>query len=131
MQISAVIVDDEKPARDELAYLLKSFPEKKAILYGETQLTAESMRTAEIILAAQASALDLTADLFLREIDYGPDENKPEADAERLKGMSGHHFLLHRCELPLQAQPDHALAKSSIQCDKFAGQIKARRGRRG
>lgn len=34
--------------------------------------------TAETILAAQAAAPELEAALFLREIDYGPDENKPE-----------------------------------------------------
>jgi probable phosphoglycerate mutase len=37
-------------------------------------------RTAEIILSAQAVAPELTVDLFLREIDYGPDENRPEAE---------------------------------------------------
>ncbi|MDP3737641.1 MAG: histidine phosphatase family protein [Hyphomonadaceae bacterium] len=35
-------------------------------------------RTAQVILAAQPAAPDLTTDLFLREIDYGPDENRPE-----------------------------------------------------
>ncbi|OYW41489.1 MAG: hypothetical protein B7Z38_07360 [Rhodobacterales bacterium 12-64-8] len=30
------------------------------------------------MLAAQANLLELTTDLFLREIDYGPDENRPE-----------------------------------------------------
>jgi broad specificity phosphatase PhoE len=34
--------------------------------------------TAEAILAAQLAAPDLKTDLFLREIDYGPDENRPE-----------------------------------------------------
>lgn len=34
--------------------------------------------TANAILAAQAGPPDLTTDLFLREIDYGPDENRPE-----------------------------------------------------
>jgi probable phosphoglycerate mutase len=34
--------------------------------------------TANAILAAQAGAPELTTDLFLREIDYGPDENRPE-----------------------------------------------------
>lgn len=34
--------------------------------------------TATAILAAQPNAPDLTTDLFLREIDYGPDENRPE-----------------------------------------------------
>lgn len=36
--------------------------------------------TAAAILAAQANPPELTTDLFLREIDYGPDENRPEAD---------------------------------------------------
>jgi probable phosphoglycerate mutase len=36
--------------------------------------------TAMTILAAQASAPELTAELFLREIDYGPDENRPEPE---------------------------------------------------
>lgn len=34
--------------------------------------------TAAAILAAQTSPPELTTDLFLREIDYGPDENRPE-----------------------------------------------------
>ncbi len=34
--------------------------------------------TASAILAAQASPPELTTELFLREIDYGPDENRPE-----------------------------------------------------
>ena len=37
-------------------------------------------RTAEVILGAQIGAPELTTDLFLREIDYGPDENRPEAE---------------------------------------------------
>lgn len=36
--------------------------------------------TADAILAAQPAAPDLTTDLFLREIDYGPDENRPEEE---------------------------------------------------
>jgi broad specificity phosphatase PhoE len=36
--------------------------------------------TARAILAAQANPPELTTDLFLREIDYGPDENRPEED---------------------------------------------------
>ena len=36
--------------------------------------------TAAAILAAQTSPPELTTDLFLREIDYGPDENRPEED---------------------------------------------------
>ncbi len=34
--------------------------------------------TAAAILAGQAEELELTTELFLREIDYGPDENRPE-----------------------------------------------------
>lgn len=53
---------------------------------GTTFATARSgplkrtRETARAILAVQATAPDLTTDLFLREIDYGPDENRPEAD---------------------------------------------------
>ena len=36
--------------------------------------------TAAAILAAQANPPELTTDLFLREIDYGPDENRPEEE---------------------------------------------------
>jgi len=36
--------------------------------------------TAAAILAAQASPPELLTELFLREIDYGPDENRPEAE---------------------------------------------------
>ena len=37
--------------------------------------------TAETILAAQPHApLDLGSDIFLKEIDYGPDEGKPETE---------------------------------------------------
>jgi len=34
--------------------------------------------TAAAVLAADSSAPDLLTELFLREIDYGPDENRPE-----------------------------------------------------
>ena len=34
--------------------------------------------TAAAILVAQAAPPDLTTEVFLREIDYGPDENRPE-----------------------------------------------------
>lgn len=36
--------------------------------------------TASAILAAQTNPPELTTDLFLREIDYGPDENRPEVE---------------------------------------------------
>jgi len=40
MQISALIVDDEKPARDELAFLLKAFPEINLIAQGRNGVEA-------------------------------------------------------------------------------------------
>jgi len=36
--------------------------------------------TAAAILGGRADAPELTTDLFLREIDYGPDENRPEEE---------------------------------------------------
>ena len=36
--------------------------------------------TARAILSVQPDAPELLTDLFLREIDYGPDENRPEED---------------------------------------------------
>jgi two-component system response regulator LytT len=41
--ISALIVDDEKPARDELAYLLKSFPEVRVVGQGKNGLEAVAL----------------------------------------------------------------------------------------
>ena len=43
MTISTVIVDDERPARDELAYLLKSFPELEVIAQGKNGLEAVAL----------------------------------------------------------------------------------------
>ena len=40
MQINALIVDDEKPARDELAYLLRSFPEIHLVGQGKNGVEA-------------------------------------------------------------------------------------------
>lgn len=40
MPINTVIVDDERPARDELLYLLKSFPEVNVIALGKNGLEA-------------------------------------------------------------------------------------------
>lgn len=44
--------------------------------------------TANAILGAQASPPDLTTELFLREIDYGPDENRPEEEVVARIGKS-------------------------------------------
>ncbi|MBI4461602.1 MAG: response regulator transcription factor [Acidobacteria bacterium] len=43
MQISALIVDDEKPAREELAYLLKAFPEVSIVAQAKNGLEAYSL----------------------------------------------------------------------------------------
>src|SRR6202521_5582120 len=40
MPINTVIVDDERPARDELAFLLKGFPEVNIIAQGKNGLEA-------------------------------------------------------------------------------------------
>lgn len=42
--------------------------------------------TAEIILAAYPAGTDLSEVEFLREVDYGPDENQPEEDVVRRIG---------------------------------------------
>src|SRR5713226_9215320 len=43
MGISTLIVDDEKPARDELAYLLKGFPEINVVGQGKNGVEALSL----------------------------------------------------------------------------------------
>jgi two-component system response regulator LytT len=43
MAINTIIVDDEKPARDELAYLLKGFPEINVIGQGKNGVEAVSL----------------------------------------------------------------------------------------
>jgi two-component system LytT family response regulator/two-component system response regulator LytT len=43
MAISTVIIDDERPARDELAYLLKDFPEIEVIAQGKNGLEAVAL----------------------------------------------------------------------------------------
>ena len=43
MQINTIIVDDEKPAREELAYLLKGFPEIKVIGQGRNGVDAVNL----------------------------------------------------------------------------------------
>ncbi len=56
-----------------------------------TALTGPLKRTRETasaILAAQSAPAELTTELFLREIDYGPDENRPEAEVVARIGKS-------------------------------------------
>src|ERR1700756_2320492 len=43
MQINTIIVDDEKPAREELAYLLKGFPEINVIGQGKNGVEAVNL----------------------------------------------------------------------------------------
>jgi two-component system, LytTR family, response regulator LytT len=43
MAINTVIVDDERPARDELAFLLKSFPEINVVAQGKNGLEAVAL----------------------------------------------------------------------------------------
>jgi two-component system LytT family response regulator/two-component system response regulator LytT len=43
MAIATIIVDDEKPARDELAFLLKAFPEIHLVAQGKNGLDAVSL----------------------------------------------------------------------------------------
>src|SRR5947209_15776323 len=43
MPINTIIVDDEKPAREELAYLLKSFPEINVIGQGKNGVEAVNL----------------------------------------------------------------------------------------
>jgi len=52
--IQTLIVDDEKPARDELAYLLKAFPEINLVGQGRNGVEATSNkaeRTNEVRLS--------------------------------------------------------------------------------
>src|SRR6202041_1661593 len=43
MALNTLIVDDERPARDELTYLLKSFPEINLVGQGKNGLEAVSL----------------------------------------------------------------------------------------
>src|SRR5207237_9855518 len=43
MQINTIIVDDEKPTREELAYLLKGFPEINVIGQGRNGVDAVNL----------------------------------------------------------------------------------------
>jgi two-component system, LytTR family, response regulator LytT len=60
--MNTVIVDDEKPARDELAYLLKSFPEVTVVAQGKNGLEAVALIKEHnpdlVILDVQMPGLD-------------------------------------------------------------------------
>ncbi|MEZ5937942.1 MAG: phosphoglycerate mutase family protein [Hyphomonadaceae bacterium] len=51
-----------------------------AFTSARTSPLSRTRATAEAILAAQAAPPELETALFLREIDYGPDENRPEPE---------------------------------------------------
>jgi two-component system, LytTR family, response regulator LytT len=62
VNMNTVIVDDEKPARDELAYLLKSFPEVTVVAQGKNGLEAVALIKEHnpdlVILDVQMPGLD-------------------------------------------------------------------------
>lgn len=43
MKITTLIVDDEQPARDELVFLLKSFPDVEVVGHGKNGVEAVSL----------------------------------------------------------------------------------------
>ncbi len=61
--------------------LARHFTEQQiAFISARSGPLKRTRETAAAILAAQSVAPDLVTELFLREIDYGPDENRPEDD---------------------------------------------------
>jgi two-component system, LytTR family, response regulator len=62
MKISALIVDDEQPARDELAYLLRNFPDVEIVGQGKNGVEAVSLvrdlRPTLVFLDVQMPGLD-------------------------------------------------------------------------
>lgn len=56
--------------------------------------------TASAILAAQPSPPELLTDLFLREIDYGPDENRPEEEVVARIGKAAMEAWERDCIVP-------------------------------
>ncbi len=68
-----------------------------------------TMQTAEAILAVQPMVMDLEFLEFLREVDYGPDENMPEAKVEARIGKAA-----------LTAWDERAVVPSGWQIDPGA-----------
>src|ERR1017187_10143426 len=62
MPINTIIIDDEKPARDELAFLLKAFPEINIIGQGRNGVEAVALIKEHspdlVFLAVQMPGLD-------------------------------------------------------------------------
>ena len=63
--------------REQVATLARHFA-ATSFATARTGPLKRTRDTASAILAAQPSPPELLTDLFLREIDYGPDENRPE-----------------------------------------------------
>ena len=59
--MQAVIVDDEKPARDELAYLLKGFPDVSVVGQGKNGLEAVALIKASMVLLSPDQDIRISA----------------------------------------------------------------------
>jgi len=70
-------------------------------------------RTAELIVQAQASALQMEPAEFLREMDYGPDENKAEADVIARIGLAALEAWETEARLPPGWRLDIKAVKAS------------------
>lgn len=71
--------------------------------------------TASAILATQASPPELTTALFLREIDYGPDENRPEDEVVARIGKAALDAWEHDSVLPPGWRADPAAITGNWQ----------------
>ena len=94
MQINTVIVDDERPARDELAYLLKGFSEVNVVAQGKNGLEAVALIKEHepdlVFLDVQMPGLD----------GFGGDQEVDGAQAARcLKSFSPRPTIITPCRL--------------------------------
>ena len=60
MSINTIIVDDEKPARDELAFLLKAFPEINVIGQGKNGVDAVNLIREVVLERGEQEGPELT-----------------------------------------------------------------------
>ena len=81
----------QEQARNLAAHFSASGVQFTEAVAGPLRRTVE---TAEAILAEQENPPRLQIEIFLREIDYGPDENRPEEDVVARLGEG----VLHRWE---------------------------------